>query len=107
MLKQWFDENVTMADIILLSIVLLGVIALVVGAKEIVTAAMGSASTYLVKDKSRRTKQIEQEIKEERVVHDQEIESAVDGASVGNSVTYVNQLLDRLRSGERGHGGDA
>jgi hypothetical protein len=107
MLKQWFDENVTMADIILLSIVLLGVIALIVGAKEIVTAAMGSASTYLVKDKSRRTKQIEQDIKEERITHDQEIESAVNGANVGNSVTYVNQLLDRLRSGERGHGGDA
>ena len=107
MLKQWFDENVTMADIILLSIVFLGVIALIVGAKEIVTAAMGSASTYLVKDKSRRTKQIEQEIKEERVVHDAEIENAVADAHVGNSVTYVNQLLDRLRSGERRYGGDA
>lgn len=107
MLKQWFDENVTMADIILLSIVLLGAIALVVGAKEIVTAAMGSASTYLVKDKSRRTKQIEQDIKEERITHEMEIETAVSGARVDDSVTYVNQLLDRLRNGERRYGGDA
>jgi len=107
MLKQWFDENVTMADIILLSIVLLGIIALIVGAKEIVTAAMGSASTYLVKDKSRRTKQIEQDIKEERITHEMEIETAVSGARVDDSVTYVNQLLDRLRNGERRYGGDA
>jgi cell division protein YceG involved in septum cleavage len=107
MLKQWFDENVTMADIILLSIVFLGVIALIVGANEVVTAAMGSASTYLVKDKSRRTKQLEQEIKEERVAHEVEIETAISGARVDDSVTYVNQLLDRLRSGERRYGGDA
>ena len=101
-MKKWLEDNLTMSDCVILSILLLGLIALFWGAKEIATAALGSATTYVVKDKTRKTREEEveveklrAEIQEERRKNDERLEKEVAAARAHALDSNLSDLVDR------------
>ena len=87
MFKQWLDENLTMSDVLIIVIVIAGLCAAVLGLKEFFGASIGAATTYLTKDKTKRTQQQEERTREyeydmrkERDANDKLVQIAVEKA---------------------------
>lgn len=101
MFKKWLDENMTMSDVLIIVIVLAGLVAALVGLKEFFGASIGAATTYITKDRSKRTQEqeertkvIEQTIKEERSVNDAEIQKRIDKALAVVQHSDLDELVD-------------
>ena len=101
MFKKWLDENMTMSDVLIIVIILAGLVAALVGLKEFFGASIGAATTYITKDRSKRTheqeertKVIEQTIKEERSVNDAEIQKRIDKALAVVQHSDLDELVD-------------
>ena len=87
MFKQWLDENLTMSDVLIIIIVIAGLCAAVLGLKEFFGASIGAATTYLTKEKTKRTQQQEEKTREyeydmrkERDANDRLVQIAVEKA---------------------------
>ena len=87
MFKQWLDENLTMSDVLIIIIVIAGLFAAVLGLKEFFGASIGAATTYLTKEKTKRTQQqedktreYEYEMRKERDTNDKLVQIAVEKA---------------------------
>lgn len=101
MFKKWLDENMTMSDVLIIIIVLAGLVAALVGLKEFFGASIGAATTYITKDRSKRTQEqeertkvIEQTIKEERSVNDAEIQKRINKALAVVQHSDLDELVD-------------
>ena len=101
MFKKWLDENMTMSDVLIIVIILAGLVAALVGLKEFFGASIGAATTYITKDRSKRTQEqeertkvIEQTIKEERSVNDAEIQKRIDKALAVVQHSDLDELVD-------------
>lgn len=101
MFKKWLDENMTMSDVLIIVIILAGLVAAMVGLKEFLGASIGAATTYITKDRSKRTQEqeertkvIEQTIKEERSVNDAEIQKRIDKALAVVQPSDLDELVD-------------
>lgn len=101
MFKKWWDENATLSDLLMIILVLFGVIVAFMGLKEIVSAIVGAVTTYVVKDKSKktqdmeeRTKRLEAELMEGRKAHDQHIEKVKADARDSIHDTDIDDLVD-------------
>lgn len=99
-LKKWLDENATMGDFLMWGILLAGVIAALLGLKEFFGAALGSVSTYVVKDKTtkaqaqeERAKRLEMELIAERREHDDFIAKAAEIARKNTDDTDLDELV--------------
>jgi hypothetical protein len=100
MIAKWFDENVTTADVLIIAVLLAGLVAAFLGLGEFLGAAIGSATTYVVKDKSKqtqaneeRTKRLETELAKERRLHDDFIKKAKEIAETDASDTPLDDLV--------------
>ena len=87
MFKQWLDENLTMSDVLIIIIVIAGLCAAVLGLGEFFGASIGAATTYLTKEKTKRTQQQEEktreyeyEMRKERDANDKLVQIAVEKA---------------------------
>lgn len=101
MFKKWLDENMTMSDVLIIVIVLAGLVAALVGLKEFFGASIGAATTYITKDRSKRTQEqeertkvIEKAIHEERSVNDEEVQKRVDQALAAVQYSDLDELVD-------------
>ena len=101
MFKKWLDENMTMSDVLIIIIVLAGLVAALVGLKEFFGASIGAATTYITKDRSKRTQEqeertkvIEKAIHEERSVNDAEVQKRVDQALAVVQHSDLDELVD-------------
>ena len=99
MFKQWLDENLTMSDVLIIVIIIAGLCAAVLGLKEFFGAAIGAATTYLTKEKTKRTQQQEEktreyeyEMRKERDANDKLVQIAVEKALA----TVADDDLDDL-----------
>lgn len=87
MFKQWLDENLTMSDVLIIVIIIAGLCAAVLGLKEFFGASIGAATTYLTKEKTKRTQQQEEKTREyeydmrkERDANDKLVQIAIEKA---------------------------
>ena len=90
-----------MSDVLIIVIILAGLVAALVGLKEFFGASIGAATTYITKDRSKRTQEqeertkvIEQTIKEERSVNDAEIQKRIDKALAVVQHSDLDELVD-------------
>lgn len=97
--KNWLDENLTMSDVLIIVIVIAGLCAAVLGLKEFFGASIGAATTYLTKEKTKRTQQQEEktreyeyEMRKERDTNDKLVQIAVERALA----TVADDDLDDL-----------
>lgn len=109
MLKKWLDENMTMSDVLIIVIVLAGLVAALLGLKEFFGASIGAATTYITKDRSKRTQEqeertkvIEHTIKEERSVNDEAIQKRIDKALAVVQHSDLDDLVDAANARLRG-----
>lgn len=101
MFTKWLDENMTMSDVLIIVIILAGLVAALVGLKEFFGASIGAATTYITKDRSKRTQEqeertkvIEKAIHEERSVNDAEVQKRVDQALAVVQHSDLDELVD-------------
>lgn len=108
MFKKWIDENLTMSDVLIVLIILAGLVAALLGLKEFFGASIGAATTYVTKERSKRTQEqeertkvIEKTILEERSINDEEIQRRVDEALACVRHSDLDELVasanERLR----------
>lgn len=100
MFKQWLDENLTMSDVLIIVIVIAGLCAAVLGLKEFFGASIGAATTYLTKEKTKRTQQQEEktreyeyEMRKERDANDSLVKIAIEKALASVADDDLDDLI--------------
>ena len=100
MFKEWLDENMTMSDVLIIVIVIAGLIAALLGLKEFFGASIGAATTYLTKDKTKRTqlqeertREYEMSIRKERDMNDGIVKIAVEKAMSSINDDELDELV--------------